>query len=208
VKTAPFSDQYALGSLTVGNYMDQKQTILLVDDSEDDLSLMKHACQAAHFKPSVQTLSNGEEAITYLKGEGIYVDRAKFPLPTVMLLDLNMPRVSGFDVLAWVRTQPVLKRLSIIVFSASSRLEDVERAFDLGANSYLVKPSSVAALIAMMCSLRDWLEYNHFPPLHEAGKKGETSDMPPIVGLQTGDDNCRTTETRTPFSQEAATPHQ
>jgi len=155
--------------------MNEKQTILLVDDSEDDVLLMKHACEAAHFKPSVQTLSNGEEAMAYLKGEGVYTNRAKFPLPTVMLLDLNMPRVSGFDVLTWVRTQPVLKRLSIIVFSASSRLEDVERAFDLGANSYLVKPGSVAALIAMMCSLRDWLEYNHFPPLHESGKRVETN---------------------------------
>ena len=145
--------------------MNANQTILLVDDSEDDTVLMKHACQAAQFKPSVQTVSNGAEAIAYLKGEGSYADRGKFPLPTVMLLDLNMPKVSGFDVLTWVRMQPGLKRLSIIVFSASSRPEDVERTFDLGVNSYLVKPGSVAELIALMCCLRDWLEYNHLPPL-------------------------------------------
>lgn len=151
--------------------MNEKQTILLVDDSDDDLVLMKHACQAAHFKPSVRTVSNGEDAMSYLKGEGAYASRDKFPLPTVMLLDLNMPRVNGFEVLAWVRTQPLLKRLSIIVLSASARPEDVERAFDLGANSYLVKPGSIAALIAMMCSLRDWLEYNHFPALENVGKK-------------------------------------
>jgi|SRR5882672_4189426 len=151
--------------------MNEKQTILLVDDNEDDILLMKHACQAAHFKPSVHPISNGEEAISYLKGEGLYIDRTIFPLPTVMLLDLNMPRVSGFDVLAWVRTQPMLKRLSIIVFSASARSEDVERAFELGANSYLVKPGSVSALIAMMCSLRDWLEYNHFPPIQKSQAK-------------------------------------
>ncbi len=155
--------------------MDPKHTILLVDDSDDDILLMKHACQAAQFKPVVQTVSSGEEAIAYLKGEGEYAQRAKFPLPTVMLLDLNMPRVDGFEVLTWVRTQPILKRLSIIVFSASARSEDVERAFDSGATSYLVKPGTVAALIAMMCSLRDWLEYNHFPPINDPTKRLETA---------------------------------
>jgi len=150
--------------------MDEKQTILLVDDIDDDLSLMKHACRAAHFKASMQTVNNGEEAIAYLKGEGIYANREKYPLPTVMLLDLNMPKVNGFGVLTWVRTQPVLKRLSIIILTASGRQEDIERAFDLGANSYLVKPATMAGLIAMICCLRDWLEYNHFPPLFEAGK--------------------------------------
>jgi CheY-like chemotaxis protein len=150
--------------------MDEKQTILLVDDIDDDLSLMKHACRAAHFKASMQTVNNGEEAIAYLKGEGIYANRDKYPLPTVMLLDLNMPKVNGFGVLTWVRTQPVLKRLSIIILTASARQEDLERAFDLGANSYLVKPATMAGLIAMICCLRDWLEYNHFPPLHDAGK--------------------------------------
>ena len=150
--------------------MDEKQTILLVDDIDDDLSLMKHACRAAHFKASMQTVNNGEEAIAYMKGEGIYANREKYPLPTVMLLDLNMPKVNGFGVLTWVRTQPVLKRLSIIILTASGRQEDIERAFDLGANSYLVKPATMAGLIAMICCLRDWLEYNHFPPLQEAGK--------------------------------------
>jgi CheY-like chemotaxis protein len=150
--------------------MDEKQTILLVDDIDDDLSLMKHACRAAHFKASMQTVNNGEEAIAYLKGEGIYANRQKFPLPTVMLLDLNMPKVNGFGVLTWVRTQPVLKRLSIVILTASSRQEDIERAFDLGANSYLVKPATMAGLIAMICCLRDWLEYNHFPSLQEVAK--------------------------------------
>ena len=145
--------------------MNEKQTILLVDDSDDDLSLMKHACRAAHFTASLQTVNNGEEAIAYLKGDGAFADRDKFPLPTVMLLDLNMPKVNGFAVLTWVRTQPALKRLSIIILTASGRQEDLERAFDLGANSYLIKPPTMSALIAMICCLRDWLDYNHFPPL-------------------------------------------
>ena len=143
--------------------MNEQQLILVVDDSEDDVMLMQHAFEAAHFKPKLQTVNDGEEAIAYLKGSGSYLDRSKFPLPTVMLLDLNMPKMGGLEVLRWVKTQPGLKRLSIIVFSASARAEDVVRAFEAGANSYLVKPGSVSSLIAMMCSLRDWLECCHFP---------------------------------------------
>src|SRR5438874_12937812 len=121
--------------------MDAKQTILLVDDSENDLFLMRAAFKQAEFNSDLQEVYNGEEALAYLKGEGAYSDRNKFPMPAVMLLDLNMPRKNGFDVLQWVRTQPTLQRMSIIILTASSRMEDVERAFDLGANSFLVKPS-------------------------------------------------------------------
>lgn len=163
--------------------MNEKQTILLVDDSDDDLVLMKHACQTAHFKASVRTAGNGEEAIAYLRGDAAFSNRDKFPLPTVMLLDLNMPKVDGFDVLTWVRTQPVLKRLTIIVLSASGRVEDVERAFDFGANSYLVKPPAMAGLIAMICCLRDWLEYNHFPPIDEPGRREPLAAVPKHAGI-------------------------
>lgn len=148
--------------------MNENQTLLLVDDSEDDLSLMKHACDAAHFRATLQTVNSGEEATAYLAGEGKYHDRTKFPLPVVMVLDLNMPLKNGFEVLAWVRAHPGLRRLVVIVLTASSRPEDVQMAFDGGANSYLVKPPSMASLIAMICCLRDWLEYNHFPPLQDA----------------------------------------
>jgi CheY-like chemotaxis protein len=85
-----------------------------------------------------------------------------------MLLDLNMPMKNGFDVLSWVRSQPEFKRLSITILTASMRPEDVERAFDLGANSYLVKPSNLDALASMIRCLRDWIQINHFPPLNEA----------------------------------------
>jgi len=147
--------------------MNGRQTILLVDDSENDIFLMRAAFKKAEFNISLQEAHNGEEAIAYLKGEGIYSDRNKYPLPSVMLLDLNMPMKNGFDVLSWVRTQPAFKRLSIIILTASSRPEDVERAFDLGANSYLVKPRDLETLAAMIRCLRDWIQINHFPPLNE-----------------------------------------
>lgn len=149
--------------------MNQNQTILLVDDSENDLFLMRAAFQMANCDIPLQEARNGEEAIAYLKGEGPYADRNQYPLPTVMLLDLNMPRMNGFDVLAWVRAQPGLKRLAIIIMTASMRVEDVEQAFDLGATSFLVKPSDLDTLADMMRCLGDWIQINHFPPLHAAG---------------------------------------
>jgi CheY-like chemotaxis protein len=146
--------------------MDKKQTILLVDDSENDLMLMRAAFELAKGDILLQEARNGEEAIAYLKGEGSYSDRNNFPMPTIMLLDLNMPKMDGFDVVAWVRGQTGLKRLTIIILTASMRSEDIERIFDLGANSYLVKPSNLQTLAAMMRCLCDWVQINHFPPLH------------------------------------------
>jgi CheY-like chemotaxis protein len=147
--------------------MDYHPTILLVDDSENDRFLTRTAFERAGFNSSLQEVHNGAEAIAYLKGEGVYSDRTKWPMPAVVLLDLNMPMKSGFDVLNWVRTQPGLRRLAIIVLSASMRTQDIERAFDLGANSFLVKPGRMEDFIEMIRCLRDWLRYNHFPPLNE-----------------------------------------
>jgi CheY-like chemotaxis protein len=145
--------------------MNEKQTILLVDDSENDLFLMRKAFKKAEFNIALQEAHNGAEAIAYLKGDAPYDDRKKFPLPTVMLLDLNMPKINGFEVLSWVRAQTGLKRLSIIVLSASMRSEDVERAFDCGTTSFFVKPSNIEALVAMIRCLREWIKINNFPSL-------------------------------------------
>src|SRR6266480_4246211 len=116
--------------------MTDQQTILVVDDSENDLILMEIAFRKAGFKAPLQVVHNGQEAIAYLAGEGQYSNRDQFPLPAVILLDLNMPMKNGFDVLAWLRSQPpALKRISTIILTASVRSEDVQRAFDLEANS-------------------------------------------------------------------------
>lgn len=141
---------------------EQMQTILLVDDSENDRLLMRRAFKKAEYDVLLREVHNGEEAIAYLKGDAPYGDRAKFPLPILMLLDLNMPKKNGYDVLAWVRTQPRIRRVSITVLSASMRTEDVDQAYDLGANSFLVKPSNIDELIAMVRCLRDWIRINHF----------------------------------------------
>jgi len=145
--------------------MTNQETILLVDDSKNDLALMEVAFRKAELKAPLQVVHGGEQAIAYLAGEGQYRNRNQFPLPAVILLDLNMPMKDGFEVLDWLRSKPpLLKRISTIILTASARPEDVERAFELGANSYLVKPSALGDLIDMIRCLRDWLRINHFPP--------------------------------------------
>ncbi len=145
--------------------MNETQTILLVDDSPNDLLLMSQAFKKAGFNNPLKTVRNGEDVVAYLEGRGEYEDRAAYPLPIVMLLDLNMPKMNGFEVLSWVRGHPAIGRIMLIVLTASMRIEDVERAFDLGANSFLVKPASMRDLVAMIGCLRDWLHYNQFSVL-------------------------------------------
>lgn len=116
--------------------MNDRQTILLVDDSEDDLVLLRGAFKKAGFDNPLQQVENGEKGIAYLKGEGPDSDRNKFPLPTVMSLDLNMPMRNGFDVLACLRTQPGLKRLTVVILTASTRQEDL-RLLTFGAGALL-----------------------------------------------------------------------
>jgi len=151
--------------------LNERQSILLVDDSENDLLLVRVAFKKADFRNPLQEVHNGQEAIAYLDGDGQYSDRKQFPLPAVVLLDLNMPMKNGFDVLSWRSTQPALKRLPIIILTASVRMEDVVRSFELGANSFLLKPPTLEELVAMIRCLRDWLRYNHFPPRNEAVRR-------------------------------------
>jgi CheY-like chemotaxis protein len=147
--------------------MNEQATILMVDDSKDNLYLMREAFKMAGASHPLQEALDGEDAVAYLKGEGLYADRNKFPLPIAMLLDLNMPKMNGFKVLAWVRSQPGLKRLAIVILTASMRDEDARRAFDLGATGYIVKPSALKELAAMMRCLCDWIQINSFASLVE-----------------------------------------
>jgi CheY-like chemotaxis protein len=128
------------------------QTILLVDDNEDDVFLMPSIFRKIGIRNPVQAVLDGDEAIAYLEGSGRYRDRAQFPLPAVVLLDLNMPKRNGFEVLSWIRARPEFKHLIVHILSASMRQVDVKAALDLGANSYLVKPSRIEALSELMAA--------------------------------------------------------
>ena len=139
--------------------------VLIVDDSENDTLLMRTVFERAGFVQPLQFARDGVDAIAYLHGDGAYSDRTRFPLPTVMLLDLNMPRKNGFEVLEWIRQQPALKRLRVYIMSASSRPEDIRQAYDLGANSYLVKPGNLDGLMQLAKALVAWLRLSHFASL-------------------------------------------
>jgi CheY-like chemotaxis protein len=145
--------------------MNRDGTILLADDSEDDILLTRIAFEKAGMKNPLQEVHNGEEAIAYLKGEPPYNDRARFPLPTILLMDLNMPRKNGCEVLLWLRAQKGLRRLPVVILSASMRVEDVTKAFDSGANSFLLKPSSLSELVSTIEALGNWMKFNYFPSL-------------------------------------------
>lgn len=151
--------------------MTEDQTVLLVDDSENDLLLSRLAFNKAGFNARLQTVGDGETAIAYLKGEARFGDRERFPLPAAVLLDLNMPKMTGFDLLSFVRNEPAFHRIPFIVLTASARSEDVQTAYDLRAHAYLVKPTDIERLVSMIRSLLDWLLINHFPPSHDAARK-------------------------------------
>ena len=113
--------------------------IMLVDDLHDDVTLVTMALTKAGVTDTVHVACAGDEVIEYLNGDGIYADRSRFPFPTLMLLDLKMPRVSGFDVLRWMKDNPKLPYIHVVVLSASDRPDDMKLASDLGAKSYFVK---------------------------------------------------------------------
>lgn len=140
--------------------------ILLVEDSSDDVVLIRRALTKVNLANPLQVVEDGEQAEAYLAGRDAYADRDRFPLPALMLLDLKLPRRSGFEVLAWLRQQPGLRRLPVIVLTSSREPADVQRAYDLGANSYLVKPGPFDALLEMLRGLNlYWLILSEKPEL-------------------------------------------
>jgi CheY-like chemotaxis protein len=138
--------------------------ILYVEDEETDVLLLQHAFSRAGITTLLKTVKDGKAAMEYLAGDGPFGDRRLYPLPELVLLDLNLPYWSGFEVLKWIRQQPHLCRLPVVVFTSSSRPDDVARAYDAGANGYLVKPNALEDLKAQVLALRDfWLLHNQFP---------------------------------------------
>jgi len=130
--------------------------ILVVDDSADDLTLMQLAFEHAGLPHRLHALGDGQAAMAYLEGAGEYRDRGRYPFPDFVLLDLKMPKMSGFDVLHTVRHNDQLLSLVIHILSGSALELDVQRAYALGANSYLVKPSSLGELVKMVKALHEW----------------------------------------------------
>lgn len=138
--------------------------MLLVEDNEDDVFLMKRALKAAGIQNPLHVVNNGEAAVEYLKGTGLYSDRAKFPFPSLVFLDLKLPYLSGLEVLEWRQGQSNLAATVIIVLTSSSEPSDLSKAYRLGASSYVVKPPTAEQLIEVARAFRIyWLNCNEFP---------------------------------------------
>ena len=144
--------------------MAESAVILLAEDREDDVILIRHAFTEANIPNPLFVVRNGAEVISYLKGDGKYSNRAEYPLPSLLLLDLKMPRINGFEVLKWVREQPGLSSLRILVLTSSNEMRDVNQAYHLGANSFLVKPHDFEDFIELSRLVQEyWLRKSKEP---------------------------------------------
>jgi CheY-like chemotaxis protein len=144
--------------------------LLLVEDEPNDVFLIERAFRRCECRHALYTVGDGEEAIAYLEGAREFADREKYPLPSLMFLDLKLPRRSGLEVLAWLRARAdSLKRLPVIVLTSSKQTSDINRAYDLGANSYLVKPVAFDGLLDLVKAFNSyWTRFHERPDLTAA----------------------------------------
>jgi len=133
--------------------------ILLAEDDENDIFLMRRAFAAAAIPNPLVVVKNGQEAVNYLAGEGDYAERDKHPLPGLMLLDLKMPWMDGFDVLAWLRKRPQFDGLPVVVMTSSKLQDDIDKSRELGVYDYRVKPHEFQDLVRLLDDVRKcWLD--------------------------------------------------
>lgn len=137
--------------------------ILQVEDDETDVLLLQHAFKKADINEPVHVVNDGREAIDYLSGKGRFADRNTYPLPRMVLLDLKLPETSGLEVLAWMRNKAMLKTTVVIALTSSNQDTDIRRAYELGANSYVVKPAGLEKRLEVVGHLKGWwLRCNQF----------------------------------------------
>jgi CheY-like chemotaxis protein len=148
--------------------------ILLVDDSADDLELLKLAFRAVKVTNPVSTVNSGNEAISYLNGEGRFADRAIYPYPTFILTDLKMANGDGFSVLENLKKNPEWAVIPTVVMSGSIDLDDIKRSYMLGASSYFMKPNDFDRLKELMQVLHNYWKACETPAIDRSGRRLET----------------------------------
>ena len=142
--------------------------ILHVEDNEDDQFFLKRACEAAGIQNVIHFLDDGQKAIDYLSCKAPYVDRQQYPIPCLVILDLKLPKVHGLDVLKWIRAHEDFKGIVVVILSSSPLRNDVDIAYDMGANSFLVKPLTSDEMTHIARLIKEyWLEANEFPSVCE-----------------------------------------
>jgi CheY-like chemotaxis protein len=135
------------------------RTVLLVEDNEDEVFIMQRAFRKEQIPNLLKVTRNGEQALAYLNGTGAYANREQNPIPTVIFLDLNLPKIGGLEVLEKIRQGTVLKTLVVYILSASNRAADIERAAALGANGYFLKPAQIEKFQEL---IHGWFDLSRF----------------------------------------------
>lgn len=167
------------------------KTVLYAEDDENDLFLMERAFDRLKIANTLRNVPDGKAAIAYLSGETPYENRAENPFPSLVLLDLSLPGRHGLEVLKWIKSQPPLASLPVVVLTSSNQERDVHRAYLLGASGYLIKPGDPNQLLRIVKSLQDyWLgdvtpkgPFIEFAPAGNVPRpKGEASATQPVIG--------------------------
>lgn len=139
-------------------------TILMADDDEDDRLLAQDALKESRVLNRLLCVENGVELIRYLEGQGKYANRDKYPMPGLILLDLNMPKKDGREALQEIKSNPAIRRIPVVILTTSKAEEDKVRGYDLGAASYITKPVTFSALVELMRTLgKYWIEFVELP---------------------------------------------
>jgi CheY-like chemotaxis protein len=149
--------------------MNRNLTVLIAEDNEDDAFLLERAFRNLGLQNPIRVLADGEDVLRYLQGHGLFADRQQFPFPSVIFLDIKMPKLTGFDVLQWLRDHSDYHVMPTIVLSTSEHPGDVTRAYQLGANAYLVKPSTLPDFQDVLRRAFDFWSVCAKPPLPNAG---------------------------------------
>ena len=136
--------------------MNLSNAILLVEDDRDDVFIFSRALKAARIGNPLIVVKSGQEAMDYLSHEGAYSDQEKHPLPFVIFLDLKLPYLDGFEVLTWIRQQPALRPIVVVVLTGSDETRDHQKAYALGARSYLVKPPHAEDILQFLESMKSY----------------------------------------------------
>lgn len=126
--------------------MPDRLKLLVAEDSKDDAFLLERALRQTGVAINATFVTDGQEAVNYVEGLGEFSDRQRYPVPAVIMLDLKMPRLDGFDVLEWLKSQPDHRRTPVIIFSSSDNRGDIDRAYNLGASCYLTKPAATGEM--------------------------------------------------------------
>ncbi len=148
-------------------------TILLIEDEASDATLLLRGFEKSKVLNPIVHLKDGDQALAYLAGVGQYGDRTKHPLPVLILLDLKLPGMTGLQLLQWLRTQKEIRRIPVVVLTMDDSPSSVNAAYDLGANSYLVKPGNPVHIAKMVDNIQHyWIELNEPPPLVMGAKDG------------------------------------